>query len=109
MNSRLPELNDTNFDERVRGSDRPMLVDFWAAWCGPCRAVAPTLEELGEDYSERVAIMKLNVDDNPEAAMRYQVRAIPTLILFQNGEEKERLVGAQPKKTIADLLDRYAA
>ena len=109
MSTRIQQRTDKNFEDRIVGSNQPLLVDFWAAWCGPCRALAPRLEERGEDYADRVTIAKLNVDENPASASRYGVRAIPTLILFKDGEEKERLVGAQPKQSIADLLDRYAA
>ena len=109
MSTRIQQLTDNDLEDRIVGSKQPLLVDFWAAWCGPCHAVAPRLEELGADYAERATIAKLNVDENPSSASRYGVRAIPTLILFKDGEEKERLVGAQPKQSIADLLDRYAA
>jgi thioredoxin 1 len=109
MSQTLAKLSDSELEDRILQSDRPLLVDFWAEWCGPCRAVAPALEALRQDYDGRATIAKLNVDENPEAAARFGVRSIPTLILFQNGEEKERLVGAHPKATIAALLDRYAA
>ena len=109
MSDRLKQLTDSDLEDSIVQSAEPLLVDFWAEWCGPCRALAPSLEELGEEFASRAGIAKLNVDENPEAAARYGVRAIPTLILFKDGEEKERLVGAQPKQSIAALLDRYAA
>ena len=107
--SNLRQLDDNDLEDGILQTDQPLLVDFWADWCGPCRAVAPTLEELGQDYQGRATIAKLNVDENPESALRYSVRSIPTMILFKNGEEKERLVGAQAKKIIAAMLDRHAA
>lgn len=109
MSDRLKQLTDSDLEDSIVQSTEPLLVDFWAQWCGPCRALAPSLEELGEEFASRAGIAKLNVDENPEAAARYGVRAIPTMILFKDGEEKERLVGAQPKQSIAALLDRYAA
>ena len=109
MSDRLKQLTDNDLEDSIVQSTEPLLVDFWAEWCGPCRALAPSLEELGEEFASRAGIAKLNVDENPEAAARYGVRAIPTMILFKDGEEKERLVGAQPKQSIAALLDRYAA
>ena len=108
MSGRLLQLNDSELEDRILQSEAPLLVDFWAEWCGPCRALTPVLEELGDDYSDRAAIAKVNVDENAGASARYGVRSIPTLILFQNGEEKERLVGAHPKATIARLLNQYA-
>ena len=107
--SGLTKLNDNEIEERILQSDQPLLVDFWAEWCGPCRAIAPTLEELGGDYDGRALIAKLNIDENPAAAARYGVQAIPTMILFKDGREQARLVGAQPKKTISELLNRFAA
>ncbi len=109
MSQHLPQLNDNNLEDQVLHSRQPLLVDFWAEWCGPCRAVAPTLEELADRYRGRATIAKLDVDANASSASRYQVQAIPTLILFKDGKEQERLIGAQSKQTITDLLDRYAA
>ncbi len=109
MSKTLRQLTDNDLEDGIVQSREPLLVDFWAEWCGPCRALAPSLEELGDEFTGRASIAKLNVDDNPDAAARYGVRAIPTLILFKGGEEKERLVGAQAKQSIAALLDRYAA
>ena len=109
MSDQLTELTDNNLEDQLLQNDKPVLVDFWAPWCGPCKAIAPTLEELGASYSGRATIGKLNVDENPTTASRFRVQAIPTLILFKDGEEKERLIGAQSKASISELLDRYAA
>ena len=109
MSKQLPELNDDDLQDRVLDSSQPLLVDFWAEWCGPCRSMAPTLEEVADSYRGRATIAKLDVDTNASSASRYQVKAIPTLILFKGGKEQERLIGAQSKRTITNLLDRYAA
>ena len=109
MNNQLPQLNDNNLEDQILRSKQPLLVDFWADWCAPCKAIEPTLEELGESYAGRVTISRLDVDANARSASHYGVQAIPTLVLFKDGREQERLVGAQPKQAITDLLDRYAA
>lgn len=109
MSHTLRQLNDTNLEQEILQSKEPLLVDFWADWCAPCKAIAPSLEELGGSYAGRATISKLDVDANAGSALRYGVKAIPTLILFKEGRERERLVGAQPKQAITDLLDRYAA
>jgi len=98
-------LNDDNFESEVLNSEIPVLVDFWAEWCGPCRALAPAIEEIAEDYEGKVKVGKLNVDENPGAPSAYDVRSIPTLIVFKNGAVLERIVGALPKNHIVDLVD----
>ncbi len=100
-------VNDENFDEEVLQSDIPVLVDFWAEWCGPCKIVGPTIEALASDYKGRVKIAKLDVDSNPKAAARFKVRSIPTLIVFKDGKAQESAVGVRPKGQLAELIDQY--
>jgi thioredoxin 1 len=98
-------VTDENFSEAVLGSDKPVLVDFWAEWCGPCRMIAPALEELSDELGERVTIAKLNIDDSPETPAKYGVRGIPTMILFKNGEPAATKVGAAPKSQLQSWLE----
>src|SRR5467141_4804482 len=93
----IVEVTDANFDSDVLKSDKPVLIDFWAPWCGPCRAIAPIVEELAGEYAGKLKIVKLNVDDNPRTPARYGVRGIPNLLLFKNGEVQQQIVGAVPK------------
>ncbi len=100
------KLTDATFDEEVNSASVPILVDFWAEWCGPCKQIAPILEELSVEQSGKLAIGKLNVDDNPDVAMRFSVQSIPTLILFKDGEPVKRLVGAKGKSAyLQDLAE----
>lgn len=94
------ELNDANFDSEVINSDTPVLVDFWAPWCGPCRAVAPIVEEISSSYAGKVKVGKLNVDDNQQTTMKFGIRSIPTLIVFKGGQAVEQIIGAVPKGEI---------
>ena len=103
--SNVIELNDSNFDDEVVKSDLPVLVDFWAEWCGPCKVIAPVIEELALDYDGKVKFGKLNVDDHNQVASEYGVRSIPTLLVFKNGAVVNQIVGAVPKERIAESLD----
>ncbi|MCW3994714.1 MAG: thioredoxin [Candidatus Bathyarchaeota archaeon] len=99
-------VTDANFDETI-GKNKLVLIDFWASWCGPCRALAPTIEELAKETDGKVLIGKLDVDENPDTAQRFQVFSIPTMIIFKDGKEAERLVGLCPKSRIADTLKKH--
>ncbi len=100
-------VNNENFDKEVLQSDIPVLVDFWAEWCGPCKIVGPTIEALASDYKGRVKVAKLDIDSNPEATARFKVRSIPTLIVFKDGKAQETAVGVRPKGQLAELIDQF--
>lgn len=106
MSDKVLEISDANFDEEVLKSDVPVLVDFWAPWCGPCRMIAPVIEELAGEYDGRVKIAKLNVDNNPQSPANFHVRGIPNLILFKNGEVEEQIVGAVAKQEIVNAIEK---
>ncbi len=98
------EVSDGTFDSEVLKSETPVLIDFWAPWCAPCRAIAPVVEELAGEYAGKLKVVKMNVDDNPQTPSRYGVRGIPNLILFNGGEVKEQIVGAVAKKRLVDAI-----
>ena len=108
MSEYISEVNDQNFEEEVLKSSQPVLVDFWAEWCGPCRQLAPTLEAVAKQYQANAKVVKLNVDDSGSTAQRYGVRGIPTLILFKDGAEQERIVGVTAKENIGRIIEKHA-
>jgi thioredoxin 1 len=101
----IPDVTDDNFQAEVLESDTPTLVDFWAPWCGPCRVIAPSLEEIAEEQADSLRIVKLNVDENQATAAQYGVMSIPTLIVFKNGEPAKKIIGAMPKKRLQQELE----
>lgn len=101
------EVTDANFDQSVLKAETPVLVDFWAAWCGPCRAIAPIVEELASEYAGKIKVGKMDVDRNSATPMRYGVRGIPTLLVFKGGQVKEQIVGYVPKDQIQKALDKH--
>ncbi|HAC63012.1 MAG TPA: thiol reductase thioredoxin [Cyanothece sp. UBA12306] len=107
MSTKPTEVTDEKFKDDVLDSDIPVLVDFWAPWCGPCRMVAPVVEEIAEQYDGKVKVVKLNTDDNPQTASQYGIRSIPTLMIFKGGQRVDMVVGAVPKTTLANTLEKY--
>ena len=107
MAGTLKNVTDASFEQDVLKSDKPVLVDFWAAWCGPCRQIAPSLEAIAAEHAEQIEVVKLNIDENPETAAKYGVMSIPTLNVYQGGEVAKTIVGAKPKAAIVRDLDEF--
>lgn len=102
----LAEVTDSNFQTEVLDSDIPVIVDFWAEWCAPCRQIAPIIKELSTEYGDRVKIFKMNVDESPQTPGNYRVQSIPTVLAFQNGEVVEQLMGARPKAAFEEMIQK---
>jgi thioredoxin 1 len=98
------EITDANFDQEVLKSDKPVLIDFWAVWCGPCKMVAPVVEEIASEYDGKLKVGKIDVDSNPEVSMKFGIRSIPTLMVFKGGKVVEQIIGAVPKRNVVDKL-----
>ncbi|HEY6230194.1 MAG TPA: thioredoxin [Pyrinomonadaceae bacterium] len=109
MSEYVNEVSDSSFDKDVLQSDRPVLVDFWATWCAPCRMLEPTVAAVAEKYAANARVVKVNVDENPSISQRYGIKGIPTLILFKGGKEAERVVGATSKDAISKMIDKHIA
>jgi len=109
MSENVKETTDETFENDVLKSDRPVLVDFWAAWCAPCRMLAPTVEAVADKYANTARVVKLDVDDNPSVSQRYGIKGIPTLILFKNGHEEERVVGATSEGAISRMIEKHVS
>ena len=103
----VKEASDNNFQAEVLDSSQPVLVDFWAEWCGPCRMIAPSVDAVAEQFGSKAGFFKMNVDENPDVPQRYGIRGIPTLILFKGGQEQERIVGAVSREAIASVVGKY--
>ncbi len=105
--SKAAPVTDSTFQEEVLDSDTPVLVDFWAPWCGPCRMVSPVVDEIADQYEGQVKVVKLNTDENPKVAGDYGIRSIPTLMIFKGGQRVDMVVGAVPKSTLANTLEKH--
>lgn len=107
MGNFTKEATDNNWQTDVLSSDKPVLVDFWAEWCGPCRMIAPAVEAVAEKFADKASVVKMNVDENMNVPQQYGIRGIPTLILFKNGQEQERVVGAVSREAMEKLIQKY--
>jgi thioredoxin 1 len=107
VQDKVIHVSSADFDDQVLKAEGPVLVDFWATWCGPCRMIGPIIEQLAEEYSGKVKVCKLNVDDSQDISMRYQVMSIPTVCVFVNGQIAEKSVGAKPKQAYEQILDKH--
>src|SRR6266446_2600997 len=107
MAGNVLEITDQSFEQEVLKSDKPVLLDFWAVWCGPCRMIAPTVEALATDYLNKAKVGKMNVDENSSTPAKYNIRGIPTLLLFKNGQVQEQLVGAASREAIENLIKKH--
>lgn len=107
MSEFVKQATDSNFQTDILSSDKPVLVDFWAEWCGPCRAVAPAVEAVAEEYRQRASVYKMNVDENMKVPQQFGIRGIPTLIVFKDGQEQERIVGAVSREAIAEAIEKH--
>jgi len=107
MSDNVIELTDANFQSEALEADKPVLVDFWAPWCGPCRMVGPIINDVAETYLNKVKVGKLNTDDNPQVATKYGIRSIPTILLFKNGEVVGNLMGAKPKQDFEEMINQH--
>lgn len=106
MSEKVVYVTDDNFQQEVIQSDKPVMVDFWASWCGPCLALAPIIDEIAENYGDKIKVCKLNVDENQKTAMEYGIKGIPTIIFFKNGQVVEQSVGLVPKDYLEDLIKK---
>ncbi len=103
--SKLMEVTDATFEQEVINSDLPVIVDFWAVWCGPCKMIAPIMEDISQEYDGKIKVAKVDVDNNPNIAVKYGIRSIPTVMIFQDGKVKEQVIGAYPKAHFVDKVE----